>query len=399
MNLSSIKQKLSSPKIIFWIYFIIAAFAGLHRASFDWFSHYPKDSIEFLNDSAINNFRIFRDSFFHLFNHQNLYGFFPEEYFDEFLYSPAFAILIIPIAVLPIYIGVTAWCVLNGLAVFFAIKLLPIDNGKKVFIYWFGILELLTSIQNVQTNPLVAALFVFIFVAFERKKVGLAALLIVLSMAIKVFGILGAALFILYPQRLKFIGYCLLWGIVVFISPILFISFSELITLYQMWFQTLLGDHALNDSDISVMRMLSKVSQINFSEATRFGIQLLAVLIFCLKYLRYKAFSSLQFRFYFLASLMIWSTIFNHAAESCSYVIAVTGIAIWYVNEEKNKLNLVLMIFVFVLTILSPTDLFPRFIRTNYILPFALKALPCFLVWIRIEYQLLFGKKLINQEI
>jgi hypothetical protein len=41
------------------------------------------------------------------------------------------------------------------------------------------------------------------------------------------------------------------------------------------------------------------------------------------------------------------------------------------------------------LTSMSPSDLFPKFIRNEYIKPYSLKALPCVLIWFTIIYQML----------
>ena len=46
-------------------------------------------------------------------------------------------------------------------------------------------------------------------------------------------------------------------------------------------------------------------------------------------------------------------------------------------------------VFAFILTSLSPSDLFPRYIRVNYVQHYSLKALPCVIVWFVIIYQML----------
>lgn len=46
------------------------------------------------------------------------------------------------------------------------------------------------------------------------------------------------------------------------------------------------------------------------------------------------------------------------------------------------------MVFAFILTSMSPSDLFPAFIRKNYVQPYALKALPCVLVWFKLVYEM-----------
>lgn len=65
-----------------------------------------------------------------------------------------------------------------------------------------------------------------------------AAFIVVLSAFIKVYGVLGAALFLLYSGRLKFIACCILWSIVLFAAPLVCISFDELMAQYREWKET-----------------------------------------------------------------------------------------------------------------------------------------------------------------
>jgi hypothetical protein len=342
--------------------------------------------------SKINNFIIFKNSFYHLIHHQLLYGAYETEQYDLYKYSPTFALLFAPFALLPTYVGAVAWAICNALLLFVAVRKLPIEPSKKIFVWWFMLIELITSIQNSQVNPIIAALFIFTFIAFERKQLFLAALLIVLSAYIKVYGVLGASLFLLYPNKLKFILYGLFWSVILFFAPMIVLSFDELLNQYKGWQQTIANDHQTRAVDVSIMRFVMGIGHIEFNDKLRLGIQLAGIIAFCIKYLRTSFFTEYNFRFLFLASIMIWSIVFNHLAESATYIIAIAGIGLWYTTETKNKWSLALLIACFVLSSLSPTDIFPRSIRELYIVPYALKALPCFIVWGLIEYKLLTGK-------
>jgi hypothetical protein len=382
----SFRELLRKPAFIFGVYMVAAAVACLAKIALDLRPHDPGYI------STINNYIIFRNSFYHLAEHITLYGPHPAEQYDLYKYSPTFALLFAPFAVLPVYPGAVLWSVFNAGAVFFAVRMLPVAENKKPFIQWFVLIELITSIQNSQVNPLIAALFIFTFVAFERRQIAVAALLVMLSAYIKVYGILGAALFVLYPERFRFIGYCILWGVLLFIAPVVMISFSELMAQYKGWQETITNDHQTRAVDVSVMRMIMAIVQMPFSDKVRLAIQVCGMLLFCIKYVRVKCFGDEGFRYSVLAAVMIWSIVFNHLAESATYIIAVTGVALWYARAEKNMLNRILLISVFVLSCLSPTDIFPRAVRESLIVPYALKALPCFLVWVVLEYNMLTRK-------
>jgi hypothetical protein len=96
----------------------------------------------------------------------------------------------------------------------------------------------------------------------------------------------------------------------------------------------------------------------------------------------------------YLAQLLIGIVIFSTSAESPTYVIAVTGFGIWYVlfAPKPPKWIYWLLLFVLVLTVFSPTDLFPRYLHKEYVVKYSLKALPCFIAWLIISFQLIFAK-------
>jgi hypothetical protein len=56
-----------------------------------------------------NNYVIFRQAFAHLVEGRDLYLHFPAEHFDNFLYSPTFAVLMAPLAPLPVWLGLVLW--------------------------------------------------------------------------------------------------------------------------------------------------------------------------------------------------------------------------------------------------------------------------------------------------
>ncbi len=73
------------------------------------------------------------------------------------------------------------------------------------------------------------------------------------------------------------------------------------------------------------------------------------------------------------------------------YIIAFVGVALWFVAVpwKRSRWDIALMIFAFILTSLSPSDLFPKFIRKTYVQPYALKALPVVLIWFKLIYEMM----------
>ena len=103
-----------------------------------------------------NNFAIFRGAFFNLAAGRDLYAGYPALYFDRFKYSPSFAFLIGPIAVVPTSLGLALWNLLNALSLWWMlVRLFP--PSRALIALLLVALELFGSLQTAQSNGLVTA--------------------------------------------------------------------------------------------------------------------------------------------------------------------------------------------------------------------------------------------------
>ena len=231
-----------------------------------------------------NNYLIFKQSFFHLIENNDLYKLYPNEHWDLYKYSPTFALLMAPIAVLPNAVGLLIWNLLNVLILFFAIWKLPVNSDKsRLYILGFILIELITSIQNSQSNALMAGLIIFAFIFLENKQTALASLLIVLTIFIKLFGVVALALFIFYPDKIKFILYTIGWTLLFAALPLILISSSQLLFLYHSWFNLLQNDHSIS-LGISVAGIFSSWFGIECKSETI----LIGAVLFCLPFFKYQ---------------------------------------------------------------------------------------------------------------
>lgn len=337
-----------------------------------------------------NNYTIFERSFHHLIEDKDLYILYPEEHWDLYKYSPSFAALFGVFALLPDSIGLVFWNLINALVLLASIYYLPkITQYQKGLIAIIFLIELLTSMQNEQSNALIAGLIVLSFGLLEKGKYLIATLCIVLSVYIKPFGIVAFSLFLFYPQKWKLAAYTLLWTSIIALTPLLFISQDQYGFLLNSWTNMLANDHSASYG-YSVMGILHSWLGIAFD---KLYVVILAAIIFLIPLIKLNEYKNYPFRLITLASILIWIVIFNHKAESPTFIIAMTGVAIWFVLSKKNILNIALFIFAFILTSLSPTDLFPAGLRNEYVNPYMLKALPCILIWFNIIYNMLFSKR------
>lgn len=373
---------ITNPKVLLGLFIVLAVGASLIE--------YAKGS-KADTQTHYNNFIIFRASFYNLINGVDLYVLHPEQYYDLYKYPPVFALFFGLFAWMPVWLGLICWNLLNTLVLFSAIISIKRFNEKqRAFALLFLVVELLTNIQNSQSNALIAGLMIWAYNCFEDGKTARAALFIALATFIKPFGLVAAALFLFYPQKIKFSFSLMGWCVMLVIIPLIITPVATLQFQYNSWLAMLQADHAAS-LGLSVAGGLEA-----WFGATpdKMLITIAGVVLFCLAYLNLKAWQQPGFKILLLASALIWTVIFNHKAESPTFIIAVAGVALWYFAQKPSTLNLVLLLLVFVFTCLSPTDLFPRSIRTDIIIPYQLKVLPCILVWLKILYDQLTYKPL-----
>lgn len=333
-----------------------------------------------------NNYLIFKQSWFHLINNQDLYIAFPKEHWDLFKYSPSFPLFFGPLAYLPDGLGLLLWNALNAFCLLIAVQALPGSSLKvKVAILLFVLIELITSLQIAQSNALMAGLIILAFAMLEKNRYFLAALFLTLTVFIKIFGLFGFALFLAYPNKVRFILASAVCSLALAFLPLLVVSFDQLIFLYTSWYSMLVDDHTASYG-LSVMGWLTTWFQWSVNKNL---VLLMGLFGLGLSFLRWKRFDEPHFRISLLGSLLIWMVIFNHKAESPTYIIAVAGVALWYYTGQRSQANFVLMILVFVFTVLAPTDIFPAFVRSNFLVPYTIKAVPCILVWVKIVFDTL----------
>ncbi len=332
-----------------------------------------------------NNFVIFKNSFFHLVQGTDLYRLYPNEYADLYKYSPTFALLMAPIAAMPVFPGLLIWNLLNTVVLALALlRLFKEDNRKYVLSIGIVLLELITSTQNSQSNALIAGLIILAYVLRKENRIGLSVLFLLLTVFIKLFGIVAFAMYLLFPHKLKTAFYTFVWGLVLILMPLLIVPPSELVFQYKSWFHLLKNDH-----DASLGLSVAGWVWTWFHIEAKSIVLLAGILLFCIPLLKIRAYQQPAFQQLFLSSILLWIVIFNHKAESATFVIAVVGIAVWYFAGSQDKISRLLLLFAIVFTVLSPTDLFPRFIRNQYVIPYTLKAVPCIFIWAKNIYDLI----------
>jgi len=381
-DITLFKKNIPIPVLIWFSLAAIAAIAEISRGA-----------------AAINNYEIFVGVFHHTRQQLNLYVPYPAEYIDTNHYGPLFSILIAPFALFPDAIGCFLWCIVNAWVLFYAVRQLQVPRRQQDIILLIGAVEMMTAIHNVQFNPMLTGWIVLSFVLVEKEKDGWATLFIVAGFLIKIYGIAGIAFFWFSKHKLRFVLSFVFWLIVLFCLPMIISSPAFIIQSYKDWLHAIVEKNAQNVDadaenlmqDISVMGMIRRIA---YAKLPNFWITVPAAVLHALPFLRIRQYKYFAFRASYLCLALIGVVIFSSSAESSTFVLAVTGMGIWYALQPlPHKLSdHVLLALVILLTCLSATDLFPPYVRDNWIRPYSLKALPCFVMWCVIAYQLLFTR-------
>src|SRR6185503_3140519 len=115
-----------------------------------------------------NNFEIFRTAWLDLAAGQDLYGPDPRHR-DFFLYSPTFALLFAPFAVVPLWLGALLWNAVNAGTLYWSLgRVLTPEQAFAARAIVF--MDTVGSMQQAQSNALVAGLIILAFAELENRR-------------------------------------------------------------------------------------------------------------------------------------------------------------------------------------------------------------------------------------
>lgn len=336
-----------------------------------------------------NNFLIFRWSYLNLAAGHDMYAAQPQHHTDLYKYSPSFAVLFAPFALIPFALSLALWDALNALLLFFAVdRLLPGRRGliALALIYF----EVLRSMQRSQSNSLVTALVILAFLAFEHRRPLGAALAIAVGAAVKIFPLAALSLAIFYRGRFRFALWMAAAMAAVLALPLLVVSPAALAAQYHSWrvvesVDALSvgggGGGGLYGGVMQQLRIWLGVSWPNWP------VQLAGTVLLMLPLVRWREWRHEDFRLRFLCSLLVYMVIFNHQSESPSFVIAVTGIAIWFVTTPRNWWHDTVMVLTLIVVSLSSTDITPKSWQQHFFVHYRLKTVPCTIAWLTMLWE------------
>ena len=373
------------PRVAYAAPLVLAVLAALQQLWLDRRSPLPD------GHTRHNNFIIFRQAWVHLVEGKDLYAYFPREYFDNFLYTPTFAALMAPLAWPPTWLGLVLWDLLNAAVLVLGIRAVPgLSSRSRALFVWFVLPEFLGSAQHSQTNPMIVGLLLLSFWAAERGKDWLAPLLLVMAGYVKIFPIAAGLFLLAYPGRVRLVLWCAVWAVVLGALPLLVVSPSELAWQYGNWVRL----HTTNPQHAGGVGITTEgILHTWFGlSPPRAAVVAVGALLTALPLVRVRDFGRFEFRAAFLGLLLMWMIAFNHLSESPTFVIAMSGIALWYFTQRPTPLHQALLWIAFALVSVAYSDLSPTAFRKGVADAYALKGAPVLLTWMVAVAELTLGR-------
>ncbi|MET3535221.1 glycosyltransferase family 87 protein [Chryseobacterium limigenitum] len=370
---------LLNPKYIFGVYLIISVVTAISKY--------------FRGDYAINNYLIFKNVFLNTIHQKNLFIHYPDLYFDLNHYGIFFSALIAPFAMMPNWLGISLWNVANTFIFVYAIYKLPFSDSKKAIFALLCLQEYITAALSLQFNvALTGLLLLSATYIYERKEVK-SVTAILIGIFVKIYGIVGLSQFFFIKNKIKFILSGLVIAVLFFALPMAYSSPQFVIQSYADWFHSIVEKNNENQvlgnmQDISLMGFFRRI----LGDASISNLVFLAVglPLFAAPYIRIKQYKNYAFQLMILASTLLFLVLFSSSSESPTYIIAVTGVMLWFfLQKERTPFTIGLLVFVIIFTCFSSSDLFPKWVKNDYIIKYSLKAVPCIVVWLRVVYELL----------
>lgn len=334
---------------------------------------------------------MFARPFHNLLLNESIYGLHPNLYEDNYKYSPTFAWLMGPFYYMPDWLGTILWNLLNTVVLLAGVWLYLSDEKdpavQRRAALLIILLEALITAQNLQSNNLIVGAMLLGLYYLRNERVWQAAFFFVLCGFIKFYGMAAAGFFLFYPKKPQFILAMVVWTVLFAFAPLTMIPLDNLLAEYREWFSVIVVSKL--GLQVSVMGIAQAFFGMPKTDENYRIIEAIGATLFLLPFLRFGLWKDRLFQRRMIAYFFLFIIVFNKMAESPTYVMAVTGVALWWVTlSEPTRLDRVLLALVIVFTSLSPTDIFPQVVQKQIFQPYNVKALACLLVWARIQYQL-----------
>ncbi len=290
------------------------------------------------------NLEVFRHASRSLLTHRDLYD---GSSVDWYKYSPSFALIFLPLALVPAWLAAAVWGAVNFGAAFAGIHAMTREDprggvdssGARNVAMLAALPGVLLATDGDQANLLVAGLMLLACSAFARNRSIRGAALVILGFLVKIFP-LGAVLFALLDrERERNLFRVIVAMAIGLLLPLLVIHPSELAAQYSSWVSITRFDHAHN-------RGWSLVTLARDIGLPALSVQIAALTTLALPVIgamTAPAPPTMAWRRAFAASLLILIVLCNHRSEYTSFVISSIGVGLWFADARRTPASYVLL--------------------------------------------------------
>jgi hypothetical protein len=200
---------------------------------------------------------------------------------------------------------------------------------------------------------------------------------------VKVFPIASASFALLAEKPSRFAMWLLVFAVALFAAPLLMASPQWLSHQYDNWLLVQRVD--AGDPGFSVMALLHLWLGVNWPAWPQ---QLIGVVALTAPLVWHRGHDvGNAWRLRYVASLLIFCVLFNHQSEPPSFVIAMTGVGVWFAIAERRWWTWLVLTFTFVSSHLATRGAVPAALRSQ-LFDLRIKTVPLLVVWIILQIDL-----------
>jgi hypothetical protein len=262
---------------------------------------------------------------------------------DWFKYSPTFALLFVPLAVVPRWLAAAAWGALNFGAAYVGMDLACADDRRSRIALAAALPGILLATDGDQSNLLVAGVMLAAFAMWTRGRSVRAGVLVAGGALVKVFPLAAALFALLHPDRERSLFRILVALGLAFGMPLLVLRPDALVAEYASWLALLRADHENRGWSLATI-------------ARDHGLPVLAVQLACVATVAVPLAVALvgpttaRFHRRFAALLFVVLVLSNHRSEYASFVISAMGLGLWLADGPVTKPRIALVVLAAIAT-------------------------------------------------
>ena len=210
----------------------------------------------------------------------------------------------------------------------------------------------------------------------------------------KVFPLASASFALLAEKRIRFAMWLLVFAVALSAAPLLMASPQWLSHQYDEWLLVQRVD--AGDPGFSMMALLHLWLGVNWPAWPQ---QLIGAVALTAPLVWHRGRDvGNEWRLRYVASLLIFCVLFNHQSEPPSFVIAMTGVGVWFAIAERRWRTWLVLASTFVFSDLATSAAVPAGLRAQ-LFALRIKTVPFVLVWIILQVDLWLHRRDIVSEI